>query len=82
MPASARTPDRPVRAHHTPEPAAIVTDARLPRDLAEAVSAATRVLRERGLDVSDRVVLDAPARARWDVLAYLLAADRAGAASR
>ncbi|MFP5068819.1 class I adenylate-forming enzyme family protein [Pseudonocardia nantongensis] len=59
----------------------IVADARLPRELAGSVSAATRLLREHGLDVGDRVVLDPPARARWDVLAYLLAADRAGAAS-
>lgn len=75
-PASARVRTRPA-----PEPAPIIADDRLPRDLADSVLAAARDLRARGLAAGDRVVLDAPDRARWDVLPHLLAADRAGAAS-
>lgn len=61
--------------------APIVSALRLPRALAAAVIVAEERLRASGARATDRVVLDSPDRSRWDVLPYLLAADRLGAAS-
>ncbi|MBC3194392.1 AMP-binding protein [Pseudonocardia sp. C8] len=49
--------------------------------MADAVAGAGTHLRRLGVRDGDRVVLDAVPRSRWDVLPYLLAADRIGAAS-
>ncbi|MBP2364670.1 AMP-binding protein [Pseudonocardia parietis] len=61
--------------------APIVSALRLPRAPGAEVIVAEERLRASGARATDRVVLDAPARSRWDVLPYLLAADRIGAAS-
>ncbi|OLM15825.1 MULTISPECIES: AMP-binding protein [unclassified Pseudonocardia] len=68
-------------ARTAPHPAPPGLDLRLPDDLAGAVDAARTRLAALGARAGDRIVLDAPARSRWDVLPYLLAADRLGAAS-
>lgn len=82
--ASGRTVDGLVpgdTAVGTADRAPIVPGARLPPWLSGAVTRAQERLREHGLLSGDRVVLDAESRSRWDVLPYLLAADRLGAVS-
>ncbi|MEV1292932.1 AMP-binding protein [Pseudonocardia sp. NPDC049635] len=59
----------------------IISPARLPPELADVTDLAAARLRVRGIGPGDRVVIDAPGRARWDALPYLLAVDRVGAAT-
>lgn len=82
--ASGRTVDGPGPGDTAVDPAGrapIVPGTRLPPWLSGAVTEAQERLREHGLLSGDRVVLEAESRSRWDVLPYLLAADRLGAAS-
>lgn len=60
--------------------APIVPADRLTAALAAATERAVGSLRRAGLRSGHRVVLDAPAGSRWDVLPFLIAADRLGAA--
>ncbi|WP_373865474.1 MULTISPECIES: class I adenylate-forming enzyme family protein [Pseudonocardia] len=49
--------------------------------MAAATATAVEHLRTHGIGPGDRVVIDAPTRARWSVLPQLLAVDRTGAAA-